>query len=285
MGQQQSKWQLMQHNLDRDSMSTIQDSPVKEARQPSTAANTLSRESSTRSSIADRRASRRARMLSGTTSRSKDQDGSLSSSSQTSDNTRASMWQVRLAEAHVEYMENAPELISKRKNLNFLSVSKAGLGSPTPPDTDESGSDNEIAYQSLTSKVFNPAPTPKVNKLWEPRPVTSNTSSGLLWTAQKAKPEIQESVQLPGLSVRPAARKTARALDIESTRLWQQPGEQTPRKSSRGLWSKAAPTKRQEQNVSVRPVTQRPPRRSKRVTLLPDICKLETLKTTPRYRD
>lgn len=267
IGQQESKWQSMQHNLDRDSMSSIQ---TAESRPVSTV-NVVSRSSSSRSIIADRRASRRARMLS--ESRSRDEDTSVTYSSQGSENPRASQWQTRLAEAQLEYMDNAPDLILKRNNLNFFSVSKAGLGSPTPPDSDESDNENEGAYQSLAANVYKPLA--KTHQLWQPISSAKQVASNALWAAPAQVARGADSFELPGLSVRPVSRKESESLTIQSFKLWQKPLVSTkPR--SRGLWTKAIPQRRRESEEfrqKVRPVTQRPPRRNKRVTMLPDIGK------------
>jgi hypothetical protein len=260
MGQQESKWQLMQHNLDRDSMSSIQTDS-----RPVSTLNAVSRSSSSKSAIADRRASRRARMISGT--RSRDEDIA------DTDNSRPSQWQTRLVEAQMEYMDKASDLLTKRSNLNFFSVSKADLGSPTPPDTDESDSENERAFQSLSARVSEPIA--QAHKLWQPSPPKRDIVSRALWVAPIQVFRSTDSVELPGLGVRPAARKSAEPLMIQSSQLWQKPMSPTKSRASRGLWTKAVPQQRRasQQAQKVRPVTQRPPRRNKRVTLLPDIGK------------
>ncbi|ORY61346.1 uncharacterized protein BCR38DRAFT_411227 [Pseudomassariella vexata] len=295
MGQQENKWQLMQHNLDRDSLSTVQSSrPVSTANATAanataanataanaTAANSLSRQSSIKSIAADRRASRRARMRSGSRSSLKDDESAETPSSQSSTSNRASAWQSRLAEAQLEYAENAPDLLMKRNNLNFLSVSKVGLGSPTPPDTNESDSENEAGFQTLAPKVY--VPPVQVRGLWKPSRPVEQIYKGTLWTSPAQKPfETCESPALTGLSVRPAARKSSEPLVVESSSLWQKPID--AKKSHAGsLWTKDVPQPLPiPPKVSARPVTQRPPRRNKRVTLLPDI--LESPKPLPDKR-
>ncbi|KAF6805318.1 hypothetical protein CSOJ01_09584 [Colletotrichum sojae] len=287
MGQQENQWHEMQHGLSRDSLSTVVTSSVRNSHQDPTNVSPRPRENSIHANIAaDRRASRRTRMQSGGSFNKASYEDLRSASPASSDsNNRASLWQQRLADAQMEYMENATELLAKR-NLNFLSVSRARasaqLGSPTPPDTDESdGADAQILARLM------PKQRALLNHLWEPTsPVRCEREVTLLWApthdvANKPS-QIGAGVALPGLSVRPASRKAAEPLTIASSQLWQ-PDHTAAKKlrtSTSGMWRASwmpEPPKPQS-----RPVTQRPPRRSKRITLLPDI--LESPEPLPDKR-
>ncbi|KAI0477854.1 hypothetical protein GGR56DRAFT_665642 [Xylariaceae sp. FL0804] len=276
MGQLESKWQASQEQYERTSISTIQTMSTIDSRPNSTFAG-LSRHSSQRSIATERRASRRARLRSGGPLRSKDEEGtgtpSSQNSSQSSEGTHASLWQARLAEAQMEYMEHAPDLIMRRNNLNFLSVSKAGLGSPSPPETDESESDSDIRknLHSINSKVFSQVfkPVAQGHGLWEPNPPTKKPYSTGLWSASSKGLLKGQTDSCTTQSVRPATRKSQSELTIQSSRLWQKPSKSPKRRDAVGLWTKRAPEPIQP--VSNRPVTIRPPRRPKRMTLLPDI--------------
>ncbi|KAG8157497.1 hypothetical protein KVR01_012539 [Diaporthe batatas] len=303
MGQQETRWHGMQHDLSRDSFSTV--SPTAQSRRNSEAAPTspaeaLSRNSSTKSKesvAADRRASRRARMgsISSTRSSSRESDDGRN---------RASLWQRRLAEAQMEYMENANELIRKR-SLNFLSVAKAGMGSPTPPDSDESEAEIESRRNLaalLEARARHHAeeterPAGSSQLLWTPRR-EPQPENGLMWVRPQRPYEQhlpRQEPPLPGLSVRPAQRKESSMLPIESAQLWQK-STSLGETSRAGLWVSPAgvqtlkelsqsPTAGRRQAPSYynpgiqrsrsasgsRPLTQRPPRRSKRITALPDI--------------
>ncbi|KAI1089741.1 hypothetical protein F5B19DRAFT_359538 [Rostrohypoxylon terebratum] len=255
MGQLENKWQS---RVDRDSMSSIGTTTSKGSRPPS---------------IAERRASRRA-SLRNATLRSKNQETTGTPSSQSSgmssENTQASAWQARLAEAQMEYMKSTPDLLMKRNNLNFLSVSKAALGSPSPPDTDESDYDNEApgSVQPLQPTVYQPVT--QAHELWKPQsPVQHPVSSGLWVFVAKASARTNEVDELPGLSVRPAIRKISGSLLIESTRLWEKPTKNGSTSAMEGLWKKYDPLG--SSGAVTRRVTIRPPRRNKRATLLPDI--------------
>ncbi|KAI0379026.1 hypothetical protein F5Y04DRAFT_260949 [Hypomontagnella monticulosa] len=270
MGQLENKWQSSQNRLSRDSMSSIQTSTSRGSRPPS---------------IAERRASRRASMRSRVSQSKGESTGTPSSQSSgpSSENTRASVWQARLAEAQMEYTKSTPDLIMKLNNLNFLCVSKAALGSPSPPDTDESEYENEVtknAQATLVSEVSRPV----VHELWKPlSPVRYSAGSGLWVAVVRRTQTISQVHELPSLSVRPALRKTHAPLMIESSRLWQKPAAINASGAANGLWRKYVPSQSSESGrASARPVTVRPPRRNKRVTLLPDI--LENPEPLPNKR-
>ncbi|KAK8023111.1 hypothetical protein PG991_006992 [Apiospora marii] len=283
MGMQENRWHSLQNNINRDSVSTTNDTPVKESAPESITESTTSASSSTRSlvaeRIADRRASRRARMasLSGSTSR---EQSTERPSSQNSDSRKSTAWQVRLAEAQSQYSEHANDLLQKRNNLNFLSVTQsADLGSPTPPETDESETESDSVLRNLAKQPVQPVV--EVNSLWTLSPQQPEHSSNQLWMSPLPK-EVKPFPELPGLTVRPALRKTSEPLMIESSSLWQKP---TKTRSARtaGLWTKAVPKERPvPQKVMVRQTTQRPPRRTKRITALPDI--IESPKPLPEKR-
>ncbi|KAK8045337.1 hypothetical protein PG993_005361 [Apiospora rasikravindrae] len=281
MGMQENMWHTLHNNINRESVSTTQDSPVKESGPEFTSVDSVSQPTSTRSSIAERRASRRARMSSLSSSLSREQSTERPSS-QNSDSRKSTVWQVRLAEAHSQYMEHSSNLLQRRSNLNFLSVSQqasADLGSPTPPETDESESEADSILRNLARQPVQPVT--EVNYLWSLSPQQPESPSSQLWMSPLHK-EDKPFPELPGLSVRPALRKTSEPLKIESTSLWQKPMESTSTRTA-GLWTKAVHKERPvPKKIMVRPTTQRPPRRTKRITALPDI--IESPKPLPEKR-
>ncbi|KAK2004953.1 hypothetical protein LX36DRAFT_140428 [Colletotrichum falcatum] len=306
MGQQESQWHEMQHGLSRNSLSTVETSSVRNSQIESMANSpavpiidvvpqvipqrndiSLERQAALRARTggASKSSNEDLRSASSTSSQSQSQ-----SQSQSSDN-RTSLWQRRLADAQVEYMENASELLANR-NLNFLSVSKVPLsatalqlGSPTPPDTDESDPDDA---QIIATLMPNERATP-LEGLWSlDSPVYfEREQPALLWApaphhvATKSSVPSGDGHALPGLSVRPAMRKVFEPLNISSSQLWQ-PDHTAAKKlrTTSGLWR--ASWVPQTPKPQTRPVTQRPPRRNKRVTLLPDI--LESPQPLPDKR-
>ncbi|OTA56309.1 hypothetical protein K449DRAFT_468502 [Hypoxylon sp. EC38] len=262
MGQLENKWQT---RLDRDSMSSIQTSPSRDSRPTSLAA--------------ERRASRRASMRN-SAMRFKGEDSTGMSSSQSSgmssESTRASVWQARLAEAQMEYMKGTPDLVMKRNNLNFISVSKAALGSPSPPDTDKSDYEAEVSGSAQHLATPSPKvsePVVQMHELWKPQSTFQYPINSGLWIGAPKKPQASSEIHmLPGLSTRPATRKTLESLTIESSRLWEKPTKISSSGNTVALWRKYDPFQDTEiGRGTTRPVTIRPPRKTKRVTLLPDI--------------
>ncbi|KAI1490776.1 hypothetical protein F5X96DRAFT_694161 [Biscogniauxia mediterranea] len=289
MGQLESKWQSTQNKLDRDSMSSIRTSPTGQSRPSSTVI--PPRRSSQNSTSTARQPSSQAPLQSGNTIRPNRISGASMSSSQdsslSSESTHASLWQARLAEAQMEYMDHAPDLIMKRNNMNFLSVSKADLGSPSPPDTDDSEPDNDVrrSMKTLSARPF--SPPAQHHGLWKPSTPLKNSSDAWLWTAPAKQPAKHDRVvDLPGLTIRPVSRKCLDALKIESSQLWQKPGKLDGNGNgnvSNGMWKKSVSQKPAlPQQINTRPVTVRPPRRSKRISLLPDI--IESPKPLPDKR-
>ncbi|KAJ0165694.1 hypothetical protein CTA2_10321 [Colletotrichum tanaceti] len=304
MGQQENQWHEMQHGL--NCLSTVGTTSVRTSQHGPTAADLRAAPSNDvtlqeipqRNSVAsDRRASRRARMgSSGKPSIEDLRSASFISSQSKYNDKRTSLWEKRLADAQMEYMENASELLAER-SLNFLSVSKVPLsaaalqlGSPTPPDTDESDAEPDNAQMfarrvvpneraALSEGLWKPGSPVYFEReqppqLWAPAPhhhaaTTSSSPSG-------------GADALPGpSSFRPATREVSCPLNISSSQLWQPDHTAaTKLRITSGLWRASwAPEAPKPQT---RPVTQRPPRRSKRVTLLPDI--LESPQPLPDKR-
>jgi hypothetical protein len=266
IGQQENQWQQMQMDLDRDSPSSIMtpQAPVRTGA-------SLSRESSQRSHRTPSQViSRRARIRSSMTVRSRGDDSTCTTSTQSSDNSRASIWQQRLAEAQMEYLENAPVLLRNR-SLNFLSVSKSQqIGSPTPPDSVDSGTDTEtesernsqIKHQKYGGSRISPS-------LWEPQLPSPKAAFSCLWKpTYKMTEQVTFSPEPPAKNVRRIKRQLHPPLFITSSDLWSKPVSAVQNRPVVSLWqSKPA----RPMTIRTRPVTQRPPRRPKRVTLLPDI--------------
>jgi hypothetical protein len=270
MGQQENVWQQMQNNLDRDSMSVIL-TPQK--LEPSES--NISRESSQRSTRTPSRGlSRRARVRSSMTVLSKRDESTCTTSTQSSDNSRASIWQQRLAEAQMEYLENAPALLRKQ-SLNFLTVFKAQLGSPTPPDSVDSGTDIETEYESdseneeIQSSQTSGTIQRELLSLWEAPLPSSKAAASRMWNPPYEPPDSPAtSPEPPAKNVRPAKRRLDHALPISSFTLWSKPRSVPNSRSLVGLWG-SKPTR--PRSIVTSRVTQRPQRKPKRVMLLPDI--------------
>ncbi|RYP12022.1 hypothetical protein DL767_011528 [Monosporascus sp. MG133] len=272
IGQQENKWQTLQLNIKRDSVSTVKTSPARNSR-PTSIVDASSQEYPQRL-LPPERASRGSFLNSSSTIRSRDGDVVVTPSSQSSRNNRASIQQTRLSAARIENKANTPELILKHNNLNVLAVSKFSLGSPSPPDTDESefdfGAESDDAPQDLNSSAFKTTSAPG---LWEPKLLATATGSSGLWHAP-AEPssKTREHYELPALSVRVKVRKNLEPLAVESSLMWQKNTSAREDKPISGLWQERIHTEPQQpQKTMSRALSMRPPRRNKRITLLPDI--------------
>ncbi|KAL2016861.1 hypothetical protein VTK56DRAFT_2895 [Thermocarpiscus australiensis] len=294
MGQQVDHWQEIRHNMGRHSLLSIQTtSPLGRSsrRESTTSIPSVAPESSIPLSIgAERRASRMARAAGGNNLRIPEV------SVQDSASPQMSKWQKRLTEAQMDYMDAQ---LLRNTTANFLRLSSGQLASPTPSDSDQPDqSEDEL---SACSGRLDDAATkepavvhPRPVSLWTPMPKRSTAPAGFLWKPVP-KPAPQVELPPPGLTVRPPQRKEPTPLRIESSQLWRKPDSKAGR-STPGLWrpfgaSAAPPADPVRRSLSQpasrpqkapRPVTQRPPRRTKRVTLLPDI--LESPEPLPDKR-
>jgi hypothetical protein len=280
MGQQVEHWEEIKHDMGRDSLSSMQTaSPMGRNSRHESVASTINmaRESIRQSIGAERRASRLTRL------RSNDNPTIPVASVRNSGSPQLSKWQKRLTEAQMDYMDAQ---LLRGSNLNFIQLSKAQLASPTPPDSDHS---SEAEVSPLPSPSEAPAEQvlqarPSAPLLWAPTSQESAAATSLLWTPV-SRPVPEPEASLPGLSVRLPQRKESAPLRIETSQLWRKPYNTAHRSTSglwRPVWASAAPpaaplvrapskSGSSTSQKPPRPLTQRPPRRNKRVTLLPDI--------------
>ena len=291
MGQQEEHWEEIKHDMGRDSLSSMQTmSPTgRDSRHASVASTMNMARNSIRQSIGtDRRASRIARMQNNANPKIPEPSVRDSRSPQ------LTKWQKRLTEAQMDYMD--AQQLFRGSNVNFMQMSKQLL-SPTPPDSDNSSGDEAPILPAIARVLVARKPS-KVrhnpHTLWKPAAKEPAARTSLLW-APVSRPKQPTEAVLPGLSVRPAQRKVSAPLQIESSQLWRKPYSTTNRSASglwRPVWASAAPPAQpvvrapskapSTSQKPPRPLTQRPPRRNKRVTLLPDI--LESPEPLPDKR-
>ncbi|KAK4119300.1 hypothetical protein N657DRAFT_693778 [Parathielavia appendiculata] len=290
IGQQAEHWQEIKHDMGRDSMSSMQTTSLagRDSRHESVASVIDVARGSIRQSIGgERRVSRPARSQ---------KNGNLKvpdAAVRNGGSPEMSKWQKRLTEAQMDYMDAQ---LLRGSNVTFLQLSRAQLVSPTPPDSDDS--EDEVA---TLSNLPGYVPAEQASEaelthssLWTRPSKESGLQTGFLWSSV-SKPPPETEVPLPGLLVRPAQRKEWASLRIESSQLWRKPHITANRAASglwRPVWASAAPPAEavvwaspKTASVSQKqphPITQRPPRRNKRVTLLPDI--LESPEPLPDKR-
>ncbi|KAH6682366.1 hypothetical protein F5X68DRAFT_25550 [Plectosphaerella plurivora] len=262
MGQQEDQWHEMQIGIHRDSLSTVATMSRRVSHQDvvSPASSSLKPQSQ-RTSFAAHREARRASRLQVP---NKNQSVASIDSVLSPATRRRSLWERKLAEVELDYANNS-DFLAPMPSVKMMSVSMSQLGSPTPPDTD---SDNEEILRAREVLKRQNAP---VAKLWVPgQSDVPAAQQGLLWTRpMPPKPVAPEDI--PGLMVRPAVRKNTQPLAVVSTQLWRAQEKFRPRSyaATTGLWRGAALP--EAPKPKPRPVTQRPPRRNKRVSNLADI--------------
>ncbi|THV55557.1 hypothetical protein BGAL_0006g00090 [Botrytis galanthina] len=288
MGEQENDWQQMHQNFSPDSDSSIGSLTTPEFQEsPELRRSTMETADPKRLSLGLRRTSSRIirqRMrenMAGTSA----EDEIMSS--QTQENPSLGDWQQRLANAQMSYMENAPAIShSRSSSINFLSVSKAPMGSPAPLET-EPETESESEYESeeeimddepLVASPYHP------NLLWQPVVHSPKLDTSSLWSPvhDKASLEPSQFPELPAKYLRPAQRICDVAMVLSSSNLWSKSSLNMEPSSvlAETLWGS---TSVQEVTVKARPVTQRPPRRSRRITLLADI--VENPEPLPNKRD
>ncbi|KAH7629764.1 hypothetical protein B0T09DRAFT_357449 [Sordaria sp. MPI-SDFR-AT-0083] len=250
MGVHENHWQEMKHDMGRDSLCSMQtNSP----------ANRNSRCDSTVGSIvighgpavgamaAERRASRQNMLRN---------SGSHNPSRLSRDAVKShmSIWQKRLTEAHIDYMETAAERL-RHPSANYLPMPMPNvqLGSPTPPDSDASGDDDSVLSAQLDA-VSNwlSKKAVKTVSLWAPVPEQTIVAATLLWTpVPKASPTSMiatpEAETFADAFIRPLARKELPPLEITSTQLWSKPTVNV--KQAPTLWTPPASVKVAQANA------------------------------------
>ncbi|KAH7161419.1 hypothetical protein EDB81DRAFT_644289, partial [Dactylonectria macrodidyma] len=157
-----------------------------------------------------------------------------------------------------------PASLTKQVSRQLLSEQPVFPSSKNPPR----GIDGAGSEYDREPRVVHTHPG---KTLW--CPISSNTaaSGASLWTPA-TKPVVRETVpdQITTDVVRRRLDKGLEPLTIESTSLWEKSMSER-RFSQHGLWrSTTRPPAKEEQQVH-RQTAQRPPRKSKRITMLPDI--------------
>ncbi|KAF7923496.1 hypothetical protein EAE99_006755 [Botrytis elliptica] len=288
MGEQENDWQQMHQNFSPDSDSSIGSLATPEFQEsPELRRSTMETTDPKRLSLGLRRTSSRIirqRMRENMAGTSAEDD---IMSSQVQENPILGDWQQRLANAQMSYMENAPAIShSRSSSINFLSVSKAPMGSPAPLET-EPETESESEYESeeemmddepLVASPYHP------NLLWQPGVHSPKLDTSSLWSPvhDKASMEPSQSPELPAKYLRPAQRTCDVAMVLSSSNLWSKSSLNMQPSSvlAQALWGS---TSVQAVTVKARPVTQRPPRRSRRMTLLADI--VENPEPLPNKRE
>lgn len=269
MGMHENQWQQMQSRLDRDSFSTTAGSPRKRQSRPDSLAVSIVAQADESNEKPGRRASRPGICL----SRNK-HTASIASSRSNQSYENEDEWDEGLAEAQAEYLKHRFQLIShlSEKTTSML------IASPTVR-TQKSLEDASVEPTSLEAD--------QAPKLWQPTQVATATlieSTPALWTGDKSSVNTSFRVIEQSEIPRRPSGLVLGLTPLESDRLW----EKKPKRGSfgpqKGLWvsqykprpmsiaSSIDDKPETPSTPSTKPqLARKPSRRSKRVTLLPDI--------------
>lgn len=237
MGLQETNWQNLRHTIVRDSLSTVAASPQQVAQLPSLWAKVLE--------------SRGSKLL--------------------GEPTRS--------DVPVETASRKSHLSHTGSRMSMLTVSHpttAQLGSPTPPDTDE---DAEIPVMLDDLVIMARASPPTLWRAEVPSPTILKQEASL-WSPSASASFVMPTANPPPQMASRPSNKTNEALVIESCQLWK-PNKKPATTQSSGLWHLPVPfipfdtpedlETFETTRAKPKPLTVRPPRKSKRMTNLPDI--------------
>ncbi|KAH7040287.1 uncharacterized protein B0I36DRAFT_357608 [Microdochium trichocladiopsis] len=280
MGLQENRWQDLHNNMDRGSISTFASTPDIQSRPASSVAR-----SSIRSSQGDLAGVYGAFLQPGRANAQMPARGSNLANSL--EYLRGNN-KERLSQAEW-YLQNSAQLSSKSAGTTMTRLTMAEIGSPSPPDTNESDFEvdfaEELELDSPVSMQDFPV-VPATTKLWRPRHNVHQVSNEPLWAAPVQMPRSPDLfASLGDIPIYVRTRRTfEEPLFVDSFRLWVKPV--ATRNIPAGLWQKAQPLVIRSQirakALPPRPLTVRPPRRQKRISQLADI--LESPKPLPNKR-
>lgn len=242
MDVQESQWQMMRRNTIRDSLSTVTTTPSKDTLDNVRLPTLLQTDRySIRSSLAESRKS-----------------GHLQEASH-----------------RLEGLNHRSMLSNAGSRASFLTVSHSTgqLGSPTPPDTDESDHEGSMEIRMVLNQIIELAAAPLLWSVRVPSPVVIIASCPKLWSPtleRAADPWFDTYLASQKQRVQPTFRKSTQTPEIETSELWKPVPPSKPQGVARGLWrstSVLAVGTSPKPNMPVR----KPSRKSKRMTELPDI--------------
>lgn len=248
MTMQESQWQMMRRDTIRDSLSTVTTVTPSKDPQDNIRLPGLPRmdRHSVRSSLAESRNS------------------------------------THLLEAsyRLEALSRRSMLSNAGSRVSFLTVSHptSQIGSPTPPDTDESDNEETMEIPMILNQIVDMPVAPSLWRVDVPSPVII-ASYPKLWspTLERAgDPWFNTYLASQKADAQPTLRKDTQTLEIETSELWRPVPPPKPHADVQGLWkctsaraSKPAPATKPTPKPAV--VARKPSRKSKRITELPDI--------------
>ncbi|KAH8170955.1 hypothetical protein LIA77_09736 [Sarocladium implicatum] len=283
MGMHENQWQQMQSRLDRDSFSTTAGSPFKrQSRQESLSVSIVAQADESHEK-AGRRNSRPGFRLS-----QNKHTASIASSRSNQSLENEDEWDEGLAEAQAEYLKHRFQLISHLSDRTTSTLI-------TSPTTHAHRSHGEAKVEPA---VHGASGLPRLWQSTQTATATLIDSTPSLWTGDHSS--INTSFRVADMPVAPRRPSILASgpVPLESNRLWEKKAKRSSFGPQKGLWvtsqrsrpTSTASTASVSDNTvaasstpaSKPQLARKPSRRSKRVTLLPDI--LEDPEPMPNKR-
>ncbi|KAK0385241.1 hypothetical protein NLU13_7717 [Sarocladium strictum] len=268
MGMHENQWQKMQSRLDRDSFSTTAGSPRKRESRPDSLAVSIVAQADDHSQRPERRTSRPSIRLS-----KNKRTASIASSRSNSSLDNEHEWDEDLAEAQAEYLKHRFQLVShlSERTTSMLVASPKKASQPELPIT-SSSPDERVSEQTTV-------------KLWQPSKSQSSTftdSTPSLWIGVPSSVNASFPIAQQPETLRRTLNRAFEPLAVESDRLWEKKQKRGSFGPQKGLWASkqvvrpisttsVSDMKPQPGPAPSKTLARKPSRRSKRVTLLPDI--------------
>jgi hypothetical protein len=186
---------------------------------------------------------------------------------------------------HKHFSEPPSDYLRRAANkgvTSFLTIDNYRVEvSPTPPDSGKTISDigddksiefdrgRKITHETESDSQHLPATPPVETYLWKMPVRRQPTSTNLIWEAQPSEDPVSGEMEPPARNLRPAQRKPGAPLGIFSSHLWTKPEPKLTEKVD--LWGQTF--NRPKSVTPTHRASQKPPRKTRRITLLPDIGK------------
>lgn len=243
VGEQENRWQQLHDNISRDSKGSEDFTPW------STRHNSVASIISVKSgSIKEARKARVRSIVEAV-------QNVVVGGTRNGEIAKPGLWKDKLEEAQKAFANNAPSF------SNSLSTSKVVTAKQASIRAVVAGGCNVVAIPNQRAKQA---------QLWKPCSPRTEQMVGLLWALPQEHIQVRPySPEPAALCVRPAQRRTIEPLHLESLHMWFKPSP-TRTRPTPGLWRSK---NTRPASIVTRPKTQKPVRKSRAMTFLPDIGK------------
>ncbi|KFY23568.1 hypothetical protein V493_05780 [Pseudogymnoascus sp. VKM F-4281 (FW-2241)] len=259
VGEQENRWQQLHDNIDRDSKGSEDFTPWTTRR--NSVASVASITSVNTASIKEARKARVRSIVEVA------QNSVTVVGTRNGEIAKPGLWKDKLEDAHKSYASNAPSFLNSLSTAKVVTAKQASIRAVV------AGGCNVVAIPS-SNQGSRPA------QLWKPCSPKTVELAGLLWTPPQQRIQVRPCSPEPAaLFVRPAQRRTIEPLRLQSLHMWCMPTP-TRARPTPGLWRSK---NTRPASIITRPKTQKPARKSRPVTFLPDI--VESPSPLPHKRD